>query len=367
MNILLVGYYGHGNFGDDVLFKASFALLRTIYPKACIDVQSEAAAPGYLAMLAEEPVRIVRLGQRGCYDLIFHGGGGNFFDFDSGTLADLVINYAMRALGLRRASRLFEWARWAFRRRSLSGSRRVGVGIGIGTHTRSSRMLRHHLRTLYDFDHLFVRDQESARNARRLGVLAPIVSSDLAFASRYWLADGHKSENGGEGELVVIVRGWQDEPGRTIQMQLVSAVRALGDDSRVRFLLLDANADSQWINELKGAKFEVYEPGQIADIMNHLSQARCWISSRAHGAICGALAGRPGLIIPIEPKLRIVAAMLPRSSKILDADDLGNLASTISMLSKTNSGSIYADVEANRQKALEMLAQIQDAQIAPEY
>ena len=186
MKVLLVGYYGKGNFGDDVLLKVTHGIVRKWRPDAEISILCDHYKEDYLPALIGEKVRIIQPGNRECFDLIVHGGGGTFFDFEQGSFFDLCINRLIRLLGFKNYVLLDRFVRDKCGKQRLSAKKRLGWGGGVGTYTSSSKKLRHHIPTLLDFDVLAVRDSTSLRNLERFYLSGhTLLGSDLAFMKDY--------------------------------------------------------------------------------------------------------------------------------------------------------------------------------------
>ena len=90
------------------------------------------------------------------------------------------------------------------------------------------------------------------------------------------------------------------------------------------------------------------EATTIADFAAKLATQDVLLSSRAHGAICGACLGVPSVIVNIEPKLTQVHAMLSNASRLVPAQDTNAWIKTLAELRALNPLIIEADVEKNR-------------------
>lgn len=75
--VLLKGYYGFGNLGDDVLMVTSYNYLKKIFPKDSIYILARGGNTGYVQCLVPEAHVVSSI--EGEAELIVHGGGGVFF------------------------------------------------------------------------------------------------------------------------------------------------------------------------------------------------------------------------------------------------------------------------------------------------
>lgn len=345
MKVLLVGFYGHGNFGDDILFKVVFGFVLRHWPDADVAVQTEADQPQYLQALVGRSLRFVGPGQSGVFDLILHGGGGNFFDFSEGSWIDGYLNQVARRVGYRRFADARALVRQWLGRASVRGGLRVGVGLGVGEYAADSRRLRWHLETLHDFDWLAVRDAKSARGLRSLQVGTPIdVSTDLAFATALWLPEV-KPVSSASGRIVAVLRSWSLQDGIELQRRTIETLdRHAGD---VVYLLLDEMGDAAVREFLGGRSVVVYRAGHFEAVLDLMRGATAIISARAHGGIVGAILGKPTVLAPIEPKLHAIHQMLPKSTILLKNASPKGLEASLQQALQLDPVLARSEVDAN--------------------
>jgi polysaccharide pyruvyl transferase WcaK-like protein len=352
MRVLLVGYYGQGNFGDDVLFVTAYNRVRAWRPDAEITALVHGPDAAYLHGLVQGPLRLTAPGERGAYDLAVHGGGGTFFDFSQGSNRDVWINRVIRAVGVPAWARADRAARRVAGRPRTGASRRWGWGIGIGTYTASAPKLRHHAPVLADFETLVVRDPKSVENARAVGVGDRVrLGSDLAFLHDCWApAELRSRARSGSFRIGVVPRGWKGAEGAAVVDALVDSARSLPADLDVRWFLFDAHDDAAVRARLGDADVRVWNPAGGLDAYSAaLADVDVLVTARAHGAICGAILGVPSLIAPIEPKLSTIHAMLPAASRMLPASfDGPALAEAARAQAEVTAVDVAADVARNR-------------------
>lgn len=75
-DVVLVGYYGHGNFGDDVLMVVTHSIAKTLLPGSRIGVRLGTSS-AYPMKLVGAGIERLPFGTRGRHKLIVHGGGGD--------------------------------------------------------------------------------------------------------------------------------------------------------------------------------------------------------------------------------------------------------------------------------------------------
>jgi len=75
--VLLVGYYGKGNFGDDVLLRVTHRIVTGKLPQARIYILVDGSNGDYVNNMLGD-VTLLAPGRHGHFDWIVHGGGGCF-------------------------------------------------------------------------------------------------------------------------------------------------------------------------------------------------------------------------------------------------------------------------------------------------
>ena len=211
-DIVLLGYYGRGNFGDDVLMVVSHDIARQAYPDYSIAIRTGNKVD-YVDRLLGSDVQQIPFGTRDRHRLILHGGGGTFFDFTPHGVIDKALNRLLLAGGTRSYVKAEAALRRLAGRPRMSADVRLGLGIGVGTYTPGSPRLREAIPTLCDFDALWVRDPGSVLNLKIIEVTPPVVlGSDLAFLWERWcpssLALQPISRHGRKPRIGVILRDW---------------------------------------------------------------------------------------------------------------------------------------------------------------
>jgi polysaccharide pyruvyl transferase WcaK-like protein len=315
--IVLLGYYGFGNFGDDILMLTSYRMLREIFPDAEIVISSESKNPEYIQRLLPGTRVINSVTEFSC-DLAFHGGGGVFFDFNEGGLTHLIRNKTILTLGFKNFIWLFRIYKKLKGVAFLKPKLRVGMGIGVGSYTNASIKFLYDILSLGDFDFLMVRDRLSEDNARRLKLHAEIhQGSDLAFAPEFWNMNQHVKQN--SDAVGFVLRDWKDD--RHIAPLYKTAKILKQSGKKVKLFSFDKRTDINYIKSAAAVgSVIVWDPSHMSIdyFLNEMSKCQLVVSSRAHGAIVSACLGIPAVCVAIEPKLKMVSEMLQNSATIID-------------------------------------------------
>lgn len=325
-DIAIVGYYGRGNFGDDVLMVVAHALARKILPGSRIAVRVGTNATYPQRMLGGD-VEQIPFGTRDRHRLIIHGGGGTFFDFNPRGHMDRATNALMLSAGLGLYVRAETMVRRLTGRPRMSARTRLGFGLGIGTFTPGSPRLREALPVLADFDGLWVRDAGSIANLSGLGISSStVLGSDLAFMWDHWcppkLALRPPPEKTARPRVGVILRDWPLDNGAALARSLAAKLDALSDRFDLQLISLDPATDAATLSMLSHVPQIRWQPAQhdLTTFAELLSSHHVLLTARAHGAICGACLGRASVVLDIEPKLQAVHSMLPEATRLVSPD-----------------------------------------------
>lgn len=356
MKVLLVGYYGKGNFGDDVLLKVTHGVVRQWQPDAEISVLCDQYMEDYVPTLIGEKVKIVQPGSRECFDVIVHGGGGTYFDFDQGRFLDDVLNRLISLIGFKNYVSLDRFIREKGGKQRLSAKKRIGWGIGVGTYTSSSKKLKHHISTLLDFEDLVVRDSVSIMNLARFNLSGHILlGSDLAFIKDYWatsIESTHSLRPEVKPKIGFVLRDWPAGKDSNYLQVFFEMLPKLDDMYDLSLFIFDKRTDHELLNLSKSYKTHVWAPPvtNLVDFCSLLAQQNALVTSRAHGAICGAVLSVPSVLIEIEPKLKTIHDMLPLTTCLISPRLLNHktLIEAINSVSKYEYSVISEDVEKNR-------------------
>lgn len=353
--VLLVGYYGKGNFGDDVLFKVTYNFVRQWQPNAEINVLCDEYKEHYLPKLIEEDIRIIEPGNREHFDVIIHGGGGTLFDFKEYGFMDYMINTFIKVIGFSNYQKLESLIRNMTNKKNISSTKRYGFGIGVGTYTKSSKKLKYNIPTLLDFDSLAVRDTLSIENLQKLGLGKNIqLGSDLAFLDHFWIPKNIKTPSPAQGKkrIGLILRDWDSNDDGNYLNTIDMMLKTLSEKYEFSFFVLDKRSDKEVINISSNYTTYIWDPMNIkfTDYCETLANQDLVITSRAHGAICGAILGVPSILIEIEPKLKTIHSLLPNATSLIDLEsmNLEKIIEKIENLSRSERASLILDVTKNK-------------------
>lgn len=270
MKVLISGYYGFGNLGDEALLGGMLSRLGdhevtvlSSTPTATRRLHGVAAAHRYYQAL---PALLKA-------DLLISGGGGLLQD----TTSRRSLSYY---LGLIRLALRF-------------GKRVIVYGQSVGPLSEKgaaevARVLRHCA--------VAVRDEPSRQLLARHGVTAALVADSA-------LVLGPAQATGAAAQTVVLIprAGYP-----AITQALASAGHALSQSYPLAALALHPHEDAAEVAQLKAAlpQLTVLAAEAPAQVTAQLTGAHYVISGRLHGLILAAVAGTPYAGIVYDPKVQ---------------------------------------------------------------
>lgn len=319
MKILLRGYYGFGNFGDDLLLSACYSLVKQRFPRSEISIfanfseglksfQAPNGYRNYVKYLLDDNIELIDWRDRRNFDLEIFGGGEVFKSGQSNRVA-LISNLLGLLLGASTTSKSVAGIRALLGRElRIKSSSALAIGVGVDRHRIMGENLIRNMEQLGRLAHIYVRDKESALNVRRMRLECKL-GSDLAFLLKDQVGTKRVEQSKRKGLGAVLCAG---KPGTS---QVLAALRIRRQFEPVTLVFFDENYDKELIIKARSDGFNVlvWQPQKmsIGEFLERLAQFSIIISSRFHGALCSAMLGIPSLVMETDVKLKSVLGILP--------------------------------------------------------
>lgn len=293
--ILLAGYFGMDNLGDEAILEGEFRYFREKLPLVEIAVLSGNPrktseifhCPSYHRTSPKELIPAIS----SC-DLLILGGGGLLQDVTS---FRSILYYLF----------LLEFAR-------NKGKRTAVFSVGIGPLRRkiSQKLVAWVLKRV---DDVSLRDESSLDWAKNRGVRKAYLSADASFL----LQTPYKEE--GKKAMGVVLRFWKGINYEGIKEFLLKIKEKGLSLTYLVFNPADYALSLSLVKETGGELLKPTSPKEAIDILSRLEGT---IAMRLHGGILSAIAGAPFLAISYDPKVEAISKELGQPFLPLNASNI---------------------------------------------
>ena len=300
-DIILAGFYGQANFGDDLLAHYMLSHLtngieaKRIIVTAPEDSYLEKWFPGILALPRKKALASKSKKQR----KVIFGGGGQFFAFPP--------THLFNFFGATTCTSMRYWK--LVPQLALGRARAYAFCVGAGPFAGSGARFATHI-LLNRFDAISVRDAVSQELLSEMGIKRVRLGADPSLGIA--LPTGMPSQLDDKGKSFgIVIRKWRHPPNTVPLIQeLVKAAHSLRNTGwQIEFISFQGGYDCKIIGMLgeAGEPTRVWTPGneQIDDFLSYLSGFRLLISMRAHGIFLAPQLGVIPIAVALEPKLNI--------------------------------------------------------------
>lgn len=326
MKILLFGYYGHQNFGDDLLMKLSVEMLMEHSNASRIAVTSNRDGRDYIKrispLIEKVEVRDNGLSFLKDYDRIVFGGGGTVFEYRE----NLGLGYYWR-------KRIADLKHYGLPK--MKGSRFASIGLGIGPFADSRgesiamNRLRYH-------DLVFTRDSPSYEFAKKHQLNEVHRSHDLCFLEADRISQAANASR--ENQISIIVRHYKYGSHRDSYLKATLDAGAHFQERGfdVRWMSFQPAYDAPVLKELKNIGQSAWEwnPSEMSfdDVYKILGKSRAIITARMHGTYLAGMLGVPTVSIALHPKLSLASNYFRNSVVISSSPNSEELVKSVNEL-----------------------------------
>lgn len=297
MKVLLQGYIGNQNFGDDLLFEIAISKVRRIPNiEVYVVITKSNINPDYLYNYYSD-LKIIKFKEKipllfyKKFDKVYYIGGGVFFDYKLKLNTKIFYkNYISNTI--------------RYKIPKLFGTSFGGVGIGIGPYF-SKRTQRLHAQIINSFDILGVRDQTSFDLAKLMGNNDVILSNDLSLELNESLQI-QKDEDRNQKEVIICPRTYSHKPEyeKHIDELIIFAEYLEENGYKTHWIFLQKDKE-QLMTNLGKFKVTVWNPFKmsIQDFINLFKNGMVTYTSRMHSIYISGMVGTPIVAIPLHQKL----------------------------------------------------------------
>ena len=328
MKVLLLGYYGHQNFGDDLLMKLSLDRLRTNDSIKYLGVTCHGSGEDYVKSLVphidkiEDPSTVRKYLRQ--YDCVIFGGGGTIFEYRE----NLSYLYAFRKW-------LTDFLDFGIANRSGTRFASIGLGIGPFSDKRGESIAMNRLKY---HDLVFVRDQTSLQHAQDYNVENAVLSHDLGFLDfdNIQKAKLQRDASSPSGPCVVIRNYRYGAAKNNYAQTLLDWAASLPEAERagIKWVSFQPGYDDPVIDLIEGAGHKVWkwDPYNMSlqDCYVEMANASLVITARMHGTYIAGMLGIPTVSIGLHPKLTFAANYFKNSVAIAADPSITELSEAIS-------------------------------------
>lgn len=293
--VLIAGYYGFHNAGDEAVLAAMLADIRALCPQATFTATSGDPA-GTERLHHQSGLRAIARGDlRGFYRqlrscAVFVSGGGSLLQ-DTTSLRNVLYQAALILLARRAHRPCMIYAQ----------------GVGPLRHRLSRRLA---VAAVNAADLVTLRDEESCRLLRELGVRRELqVTADPVWG----LTPAHPV-TAPESHWVVSLRPWPQPNPRFDQAlpAFTETVRTQAQASgcNLRFLAMQPHWDGPVAARLAQAGEQLTVPADPREILSLAGSGSLMLGMRLHALIFAAAHARPCVAIDYDPKVAALAKLL---------------------------------------------------------
>ncbi|MDY7394204.1 polysaccharide pyruvyl transferase family protein [Aureibaculum sp. 2210JD6-5] len=311
MKILLQGYIGYQNFGDDLLFEIAINKIKDI-PNISISVSitDNSIDPDYLRKFYSK-LKIIRFDGKlpllffNQFDKVYYIGGGVFFDYKTSlSILSFFKNYSSNLI--------------RYKIPKLLGTQFGGIGLGIGPYS-NDKFFQLHKVIISSFQFLGVRDKKSFDIAKSMGVQNLYLSNDLSIGYEK-LPGNVKIVN--SNEIIICPRSYHHKPEFENHLyELIKFAEYLeNNDFKTHWVFLQKDS-VELMDKLEGKfKITVWNPFKMSIIkfIVLFKDAQVVFSSRMHSLFIAGLVDTPFVAVKLHPKLKYASELFYENPEVID-------------------------------------------------
>jgi polysaccharide pyruvyl transferase WcaK-like protein len=300
LKILMHGYIGHGNFGDDLLFEVAIRNIKIlsnieVYVYVHKEINAEYLLKYYSDLILVKYNNSIPILANLRYDKVYFIGGGIFFDYKK-SMTKTVFYKRFFSNFIR------------YKVPYYLGTKYAGIGIGIGPYFCDETQKLHSL--IYKcFDVLGLRDKNSFELAKKNGVTECILGNDLSLLYKKDLSDISDLSFSTSNKVVICPRLYSHNRDFEIHLdKLLTFSEYLKKEKYVvRWVFLQKETQ-ELFNKIqnRGYTQTVWdsEKMNVSDFFKIFNDSEYVITSRMHAVFISGMLKKKIIAIEVHPKLR---------------------------------------------------------------
>jgi len=323
LSVLLMGYSGQRNFGDDLLLKLAYNYLDENSIKMTIHTSNIGHGSDYLyewfpnAKIVKSKSISIKLVTSHSHVLYF--GGGVFFEYEDVSF----IQYLKRIYSILKIFIIPKFLRKV---------KYAGIGIGLGPFLSNRGENLYKIR-LKQFDYLNIRDDYSKNKCEEWGLYGTTITPDLSFAFYHHL---QPHIQGNQSNKVLICP--RDYPHGSNKNKYINNLLNVCQNFTERGYKLTIfgfqdEHDSKVLALFEQLKATILawnpEKMKIEDVFKIFSEHEYIITARMHGVFVAGMVNRPSIGIKVDPKLEYAAQFFQNSCIVENNSDLDEFNSCL--------------------------------------
>lgn len=285
--VLIIGYYGANNIGDEVLLDATIELINSVYdaPKITVltnDIEDTIKKREVAGVHRNHYMQIIKSIRD--TDVVIGGGGSMLQNITS----NQSLIYYLAILWL---SKLF-------------GKKVALLGNGIGPlrTTFYQNLTKYVLKKL---DAIVLRDVDSYNLLKQFNLTNIHLANDLVYT-----LDEMKISTKLEKKILINLRKWDYDPSFIETMEKFIEY-LISEDFNVTLISFQSGNDDLILkgiyNRIDAVELNYFESTAYDKIMQEISSAELFIGMRLHGLIFSSIANTPFIGLSYDPKVRTLS------------------------------------------------------------